>query len=50
MISPALAFDIDYRYFATARTIFVSTNPDQIRSSYPSHNIVASLSWLFEVP
>ena len=40
----------DYQYFATVRTTFVSTNPDDIRSSYPSHNIVASVSWLFGMP
>jgi hypothetical protein len=37
----------DYQYFATIRTTFVSTNSDDIRSSYPSHDIVASVSWLF---
>jgi OmpA-OmpF porin, OOP family len=47
MVLPSLAFDIDYRYFATTDTTFASTNPDQIRSSYPTHNIVASVSWLF---
>jgi len=47
MVLPSLAFDIDYRYFATTDTTFTSTNPDQIRSSYPTHNIVASVSWLF---
>jgi opacity protein-like surface antigen len=50
MILPSVAFDIDYRYFATTPTTFTSTNPDQIRSSYASHNIVASLSWLFGTP
>jgi hypothetical protein len=40
----------DYQYFATIRTTFVSTNSDDIRSSYPSHNIVASVSWLFGMP
>jgi opacity protein-like surface antigen len=34
MITPAVAFDIDYRYFATTRTTFISTNPDAIRSTY----------------
>jgi OOP family OmpA-OmpF porin len=50
MILPSVALDIDYRYFATTPTTFTSTNPDQIRSSYASHNIVASLSWLFGMP
>jgi len=47
MVLPSLAFDIDYRYFATTDTTFTSTNPDQIRTSYPTHNIVASVRWLF---
>jgi opacity protein-like surface antigen len=46
-INPALAFDIDYRYFATSATDFTSTNPDLIKSDYGSHNIVVSLTWLF---
>jgi opacity protein-like surface antigen len=50
MVLPSLAFDIDYRYFATSGTTFTLTNPDQIRSDYPTHNVVASLSWLFGVP
>src|SRR5438067_8590768 len=50
MVMPSVAFDVDYRYFATTGTTFTSTNPDQIRSDYPTHNIVASVSWLFGVP
>ena len=50
MVLPSVALDIDYRYFATTGTTFTSTNPDQIRSDYPTHNIVASVSWLFGVP
>lgn len=46
-INPALALDIDYRYFATSATDFTSTNPDLIESDYGSHNIVVSLTWLF---
>jgi hypothetical protein len=33
-------------HFATTGTTFTSTNPDEIRSSYPTHNVVASLTWL----
>jgi OmpA-OmpF porin, OOP family len=44
-ISPALALDIDYRYFATADTNFISTNPDLIKSNYRTHNVVVSLTW-----
>ena len=50
MVLPSVALDIDYRYFATTGTTFTSTNPDQIRSDYPTHHIVASVSWLFGVP
>src|ERR1700687_666932 len=49
-ITPALAFDVDYRYFATTGTDFTSTNPDSIKSNYGTHNLVASLTWLFGVP
>jgi len=49
-ITPALAFDVDYRYFTTTGTDFTSTNPDLIKSDYSTHNIVASLTWLFGAP
>ncbi len=49
-ITPALAFDVDYRYFATTATNFISTNPDLIKSDYGTHNVVGSLTWLFGVP
>jgi opacity protein-like surface antigen len=50
MVLPSLAFDVDYRYFATTGTTFTSTNPDEIRSAYPTHNVVGSLTWLFGSP
>ncbi len=46
-INPAFAFDVDYRYFATSGTDFTSTNPSLIKSDYGTHNVVASLTWLF---
>jgi opacity protein-like surface antigen len=49
-ITPALAFDVDYRYFATTGTNFISTNPSPIKSNYGTNNLVASLTWLFGVP
>jgi opacity protein-like surface antigen len=49
-INPALAFDVDYRYFATTATNFTSTTADLIKSDYGTHNVVASLTWLFGVP
>jgi opacity protein-like surface antigen len=50
MVLPSVALDIDYRYFATSGTTFTSTNPDQIRSDYPTHNVIGSVTWLFGVP
>ena len=49
-INPGLALDIDYRYFGTSDTNFISTNPDLIKSEYGSHNVVVSLTWQFGVP
>jgi hypothetical protein len=28
----------------------ISANPDLIKSNYETHNLVASLTWLFGVP
>jgi len=44
-IYPGLALDVDYRYFATTDTNFISTNPDLIKSNYGTHNVVVSLTW-----
>jgi opacity protein-like surface antigen len=49
-ITPSLALDIDYRYFATPGTDFKSTTADVIKSDYGTNNIVASLTGLFGVP
>jgi opacity protein-like surface antigen len=49
-VTPAVALDIDYRYFATDDTKFTSTNPSTIKSDYGSHNVVVSLTWLFGSP
>ncbi len=50
-INPSLAFDLDYRYLATAGATF-RTNIGKIRytSGYDTHNIVASLSVRFGAP
>jgi len=50
MLLPAVAIDLDYRYFATSDTTFVSTTSNNISSGYPTHNVVASLSWVFGLP
>jgi opacity protein-like surface antigen len=47
-ITPALALDIDYRYFATSDTNFISTNPGLVKSEYRSHNAAVSLNWQFD--
>jgi len=46
-LSPALALDLDYRYFATLDPHFRTTAGVGITSSYSSHNIVASLVYRF---
>jgi opacity protein-like surface antigen len=51
-LSPAVAMDLDYRYFGTSETTFLSTNVggDRIHSNYRTHNIVLSLVYQFGVP
>lgn len=49
-INPGLSLDIDYRYFATTDTNFISTNPDLIKSNYSTHNVVVSLTWQLGFP
>jgi opacity protein-like surface antigen len=48
-LSPAVAIDVDYRYFATTETTFLSTNVggDRIHSDYGTHNLIASLIYRF---
>jgi opacity protein-like surface antigen len=48
-LSPAVAIDLDYRYFATTDTTFLSTNVggDRIHSDYGTHNVIASLVYRF---
>jgi hypothetical protein len=40
---------VDYRYFATTETTFLSTNVggDRIHSDYRTHNIIASVVYRF---
>ncbi|HEX4616857.1 MAG TPA: outer membrane beta-barrel protein [Stellaceae bacterium] len=46
-ISPALAFDIDYRYLATTDPTFKTLGGLKYDSEYHTHNLVASLTWIF---
>lgn len=48
-LSPAFAVDLDYRYFATTETTFLSTNVggDRIHSEYRTHNVIASVVYRF---
>lgn len=48
-LNTAVAVDLDYRYFATTETTFLSTNVggDRIHSNYRTHNIVASFVYRF---
>jgi len=53
-INPSLAFDLDYRYLATADDGSFRTSPQlgnlKTTSGYNTHNFVASLSWRFGPP
>ena len=48
-LTPNIAVDLDYRYFATTETVFLSTNVggDRIHSDYGTHNVVVSLVYRF---
>ena len=48
-LNPAVAIDLDYRYFATTETTFLSTNVggDRIHSDYGTHNVIASIVYRF---
>jgi outer membrane protein OmpA-like peptidoglycan-associated protein len=49
-INPNLAFDIDYRYFATTDPTFRAVGNVPYKSSYDSHNVLASFSVKFGAP
>ena len=52
-INPNLALDVDYRYLATADANYRTTaalGGVNVKSSYNSHNIVASLTCVFGAP
>ena len=49
-INPSLAFDIDYRYFATTDPTFRAVGNVPYRSNYDSHNVLASFSVKFGAP
>ena len=49
--SPAVSFDLDYRYLATTQPTFTIPNtPLRYRSSYHTNNFVASLIYRFAPP
>jgi OOP family OmpA-OmpF porin len=59
LINPALALDVDYRYFATPeQTITAATSTrvtkccifSSVKSKYQTHNLVASLTMMFGAP
>lgn len=50
-INPSLAFDLDYRYLATTDPTFHAAGIGApIKSEYSTHNILASLTFLFNAP
>jgi opacity protein-like surface antigen len=48
--NPSLAFDLDYRYLATTDPSFKTLSGLRYTSEYSTHNVVASLTWLFAAP
>ena len=48
--TPSLAFDLDYRYLATTDPTFKTLGGLNYKSEYSTHNVVASLTWLFAPP
>jgi OmpA-OmpF porin, OOP family len=59
LINPALALDVDYRYFSTPETTINNTHVPaaapccvftSFKSGYNTHNIVASLTMMFGAP
>ncbi len=52
-INPSLAFDLDYRYFATTDATLKASGAGlstPIKTGYSTHNLVASLSFIFGAP
>jgi opacity protein-like surface antigen len=49
-ITPAVALDLDYRYFATTAPTFTTVGGVAVSADHETHNLVASLTWLFGVP
>lgn len=52
-INPSLAFDLDYRYLATTDPSFRTTAASgllPVKAEYSTHNVVASLTFLFNAP
>ena len=47
LITPTVALDLDYRYFATVDPKFTTVGGVAVKSDYETHNVVASLTFLF---
>jgi OmpA-OmpF porin, OOP family len=50
LITPSVAFDLDYRYFATQGPTFRTATGVTQKADYQTHNLVASLTLLFGPP
>jgi outer membrane protein OmpA-like peptidoglycan-associated protein len=50
MACPSVAVDFDYRYFATTDPTFTAVSGATAKTSYATHNVVASVTWLFNPP
>jgi len=48
--SPSVVLDLDYRYLGTTDPTFRTVGGFRYQSEYNSHNVVASLTWLFAAP
>ena len=48
--TPNIAVDLDYRYLATTDPTFKALGGAKYTSEYSTHNLVASLTWLFAAP
>jgi OOP family OmpA-OmpF porin len=50
MLAPAWAVDLDYRYFRTTTPTFRTASGLSYSSPYQTHNVLLSLTWLFNLP
>jgi OOP family OmpA-OmpF porin len=50
MLAPAWALDLDYRYLRTTTPAFRTASGLSYSSAYATHNVLLSLTWLFNLP